>query len=192
MIVLNRNYKKAIIFIHGFQSNAGFWLPYLTYFENYQLIFLNIDFANPESFEKIKFEINNQIETSIEIIAIISHSLGSFLSSFFAFEKSIKQFDICPVGFSLRINKVKFIKSISNKLQLDEQLINNDFDAIENIYYSKTFYKDTDMKYLYIPTSDPFFKYLDSDFPIRIFNGDHFNIQKAIIDIKSHLEKYHN
>ena len=192
MIVLNRHYKKAIIFIHGFRSNSGFWLPYLTYFENYQLIFLNIDFVNQESFEKIKFEINNEIKKSDEIIAIISHSLGTFLSSFFAFKKSVKQFDICPVGFSLRINRTKFIKSISNKLQLDEQIINNDLNAVENIYYSKIFYKETDLKYLYIPTSDRFFKYLDSDFPKKIFNGDHFDIKKAIIDIKSHLEKFNN
>ena len=189
MIVINKEKVKAIVFIHGFYANAGFWLNYIDYFNEYCLIFLNFDFLN-----------NNKIETEKnlfkcivkknghDIIAIISHSLGTFFSSTLMLSKNIIQFDICPIGIGRNVNKSGFINTISLKTNQKEEIILNDLKFIEYQFFNKSFFQNSDNKILFIPDSDNYFNYLDSVFLKVYFSGDHFNISNAIIDIKIQIE----
>ena len=97
MIVLNKDKVKVIVFIHGFYANAGFWLSYIDYFNEYCLVFLNYDFLNNNKIEKEKNLFNCIVKKNgHDIVAIISHSLGTFFSSTLMLSKNVIQFDICP------------------------------------------------------------------------------------------------
>jgi hypothetical protein len=188
MIVLNKDKVKAIVFIHGFYANAGFWLNYIDYFKEYCLIFLNYDFLN-NKIEKEKNLFNSIVKKNgLDIVAIISHSLGTFFSSTLMLSKNVIQFDICPIGIGKNCNKIGFINTISLKTNKKEEIILNDLKFIENQYFNTSFFENSDNKILYIPDSDNFFNYLDSEFLKVYFSGDHFNISNAIIDIKIRLE----
>lgn len=189
MIVINKEKVKAIVFIHGFYANPGFWLSYIDYFNEYCLIFLNFDFLNYNKIEREKDLFNSIVKKNgHEIIAIISHSLGTFFSSTLMLSKNIFQFDICPIGMGRHVNKSGFINTISLKTNQKEEIILNDLKFIEYQYFNSSFFKNSDNKILFIPDSDNYFNYVDSVFLKVHFSGDHFNIRNAILDIKNRLE----
>jgi hypothetical protein len=193
MFVINKDKVKAIVFIHGFYANAGFWLNYMDYFKEYCLIFLDIDFLNKYKYETEKTLFNEILKKNgYEIIAIISHSLGTFFSSTFALSKNIIQYDICPIGIGRNVNESRFVNSISLKTNKSEEIILNDLKLIEYQYFKASFFENSDNKILYIPDSDDYFSYDDSVFLKIHFSGDHFNINNAIIDIKIQLESISN
>ena len=189
MIVINKERVKAIVFIHGFYANAGFWLNYIDYFKEYCLIFLNIDFLNNYKIDTEKTLFNDIVKKKgYDIIAVISHSLGTFFSSTFLLSKNIIQYDICPIGIGGNIDESRFVNSISLKTNQSEEIILNDLKLIKYQYFDAPFFENSDNKILYIPDSDDYFNYYDSVFLKVYFSGDHFNINNAIIDIKIRLE----
>ncbi len=187
MLILNKEKQKTILFIHGFYANAGFWLPYIEYFNDYKLVILNLKVNELNNIEKIIETFKNKSVS--EINYIISHSLGSIFSTKFSFSNKTTLFDICPIGHSKCIDKNNFIYKISTLTGIDLNKINEDFDYIENSYKKKFRSKMIDNKVLLIPDKDEYFNYNASDLSTIFFEGNHFNVLNAIKYIHSFILK---
>ncbi len=190
-IILNKSKSKSIIFFHGFYSSAGFWLPYLSFFIDYKLILFNIDYnviiKSEFSFSKFLEFIEKYI-SSINPSAIISHSLGTIISTKISLISVVPVFEICPVEKANRINTVKFIDDIHKSLGVTKTKIENRIQLLDSFLINL---KPTSIynHIQYIPTSDGIFQYQENTKNCIIFEGDHFNISNAIKDIVFNMEK---
>jgi len=187
--IINRSKPKYIILIHGLFTGAGYWLPYLGYFRNYKLVILNInylDIVNTETYITIIKNIINSLGGKPKFI--ISHSLGSLLSSSLSVDSYSLSIEICPVYCSSRINNDDFIYEIKNRLGLNEcidsivsNLINADIaiqgkKEISSVDFSNIF--------RFLPDNDKYFLYDKSFLNVIYFDGDHFDISCALDKIK--------
>ncbi|MAV65020.1 MAG: hypothetical protein CMG00_07500, partial [Candidatus Marinimicrobia bacterium] len=88
----NKSKKETIILIHGLFGNSGYWLPFLSYFNNFKILVLDINY--PKIFSENSYQINfykffKSILEDDKKYTLISHSMGTVLAQFFP-EKKIK------------------------------------------------------------------------------------------------------
>jgi hypothetical protein len=183
--VYNKSKTDTIILLHGLYANSGFWLSYMSYFKGFKLIVYNIDFETffddvifMSEFEKECHQdyINNRV------VAVISHSLGTVLADLNFSNKSASLFNICPIALGNRVDSSGFISYTSNKLNLSKSRISDNLfkvDRFYNIVKEKLTLKGTNI----IPNNDQYFTYEIPETNAVIFHGDHFEINKAFIDI---------
>lgn len=188
-IILNKSKDKSIILIHGFYANAGYWLSYLPFFRDYKIILLNLNyFSLLNSNDKVKTIFNDlktlQLENRIE--AIISHSLGTIISSFIIYPSIGFHFDICPVSYAFRSDTNGFVNDLNFRINESGNTIRNNLNLVDLLIKETSDYM-MKSSFLYIPNSDQYFKYKSTDNPEFIFEGDHFEIENAISHIITQL-----
>lgn len=188
---LNKSKDKTIIFIHGAYGTAGYWLPYLKSFNGYKIILLDMDYSailnTNNDLDLTKLLLENYISDH-NLVAVISHSLGTNFSNIFNKQNQVLNFNICPMVYSKRINTDNFNIELQSRIKFkDVKLRTNENLTLKLIEDSKGFISDR-IFYL-IPKADEFFIY---DFPCGIqkisFSGDHFDIDNALNIIVNKLE----
>lgn len=190
-IVLNKSKDKSIIFIHGFYANAGYWLPYLSFFKNYKIILLDINYVyllNSDDRISEIIKVINSLNLGGNIKAILGHSLGTIISSFINKQSVSFYFDICPVSYSNRSDTNGFINDIIYRMGETE------FNIRKNLYLVDLLINESKVfrlinSHLFIPDSDKYFNYEYSNNIEYSFQGDHFEITNAVIKISNLLEE---
>jgi hypothetical protein len=190
--IYNKSKDKSIVLIHGAYGSAGYWLPYLHFFDNYKIIVLNMDFSkilNKNEDLIIAKILLQKYQTENNVVAIVAHSLGTIFSNIISNRKNIFIFNICPVAYSKRVNIEKFKVELRAKLNSKNTNIKTSPHLIKNLIEESTRYITNELFY-YIPYMDDYFIY---DFPQNVhlfkFNGNHFDIQNSIFEISSKLNQ---
>jgi surfactin synthase thioesterase subunit len=183
-IVLNKSKDKSIIFLHGFYANAGYWLPYVSAFQEYKLVLLNLDYGSILQSEVLLNQAIVEIEhlaLSINVKAIVGHSLGTIISNKIDL-KGIARYDICPVGYADRIDSNQFISDIHSLVGHSKSEIKNNLELLDQLF-PLLIASNSPNTYKYIPTSDRYFSYHNKGENFVIFDGDHFDVINAIEEI---------
>ena len=189
-IVLNKSRDKTIVFIHGFYANAGFWLPYLTYFKEYKVVLLNINYSvllNSKEQIAVITESIYALRFDNGVVAVISHSLGTIISNFIYYHSNCAYFDICPVAYSNRSDTNGFVNDILFRVGEKEKNIRNNLMLVDLLIYKSKEYLLNNKLFL-IPDSDQYFTYQKTSNCEFIFKGDHFDITNAISHITNVLK----
>jgi hypothetical protein len=189
-IVLNKSRNKTVVFIHGFYANAGFWLPYLPYFKDYKIVFLNINYLKLlNSKEQIALIIENinALNFNDNVVAVIGHSLGTIISNFITKHQNVIYFDICPVAYSNRTDTNGFVNDILIRVDETEYNIRNNLKLVDLLINKSREYMLND-RILFIPDSDQYFIYQQTINREFLFKGDHFEITNAISCITNMLK----
>ena len=182
--IYNNSKNETIIFFHGLYANSGFWLSYIKYFRNFRLIIYNIDYNSFLNDINLISDISHNIynnEDNHKIVAVISHSFGTIFADLIFGKEEFLLFNICPIVYGIRIDSLGFIDYISTKrnvssVEIDDILIK--VDIFVNSIKANLTLNGVNL----IPTRDAYFIY-NSTIPQKIiFNGDHFNIEDAIIN----------
>lgn len=184
--VINSKCPKKALLIHGLYANSGYWLEYLTYFKDYKLIILEIDYFTLQNIQKMIDEVNLLIDTELdgEVDIIVSHSFGTILANGIFSSTFKHSFEICPVYSSTRTGKEEFIKEIRNKLKSSktQEETRNQLkwvDELLKIHQLNLEFKRN--RVLFYPDNDIYFEY-NKNFTseIQYFKGDHFNIHDSL------------
>jgi hypothetical protein len=189
-IVLNKSRDKTVVFIHGFYANAGFWLPYLPYFKEYKIVILNINYSallNSNEQIAVITENINSLRFDDGMVAVISHSLGTIISNFINEHSNCVFFDICPVVHSNRSDTNGFVNDILLRVGETEKNIRNNLWLVDLLIYKSREYI-LNNRLLFIPDSDQYFTYQQTNNREFLFKGDHFDIKNAISYITSMLK----
>ncbi len=184
-LILNKSKDKSILFIHGFYANAGYWLPYLSFFKEYKIILLNLDYnclLNTNDKKSKVIESIQSLKLENNIHAIIGHSLGTIISNFINCPSIKFHFDICPVSYASRINTSGFVNDIRSRINEHEINIKTNLNLVD-LFINES--KDYMLKksILFIPNEDQYFIYKSTTNTAFTFKGDHFDITNAISDI---------
>ncbi len=187
----NKSKKKTIIFIHGLFGNSGFWLPFLTFFNQFKILVLDINYPELFKHDLKKINIKKHCESILkndEEYTLISHSIGSIISQFFCSDKIKTSHEICPVYNVERINNEVFVNQIKarvdlsaieiNKILIDSINFINDNSISENMHINKI---------QYFPLKDQFFIYKNNFDKRKQFVGNHFDINNSILMIMTDL-----
>jgi len=186
--IINRKGTFKVILIHGLFATPGYWLNYLNYFKNCKLAILDIDYNESLNFAGQISDIEILIDKLFngEADFIFSHSLGTILANGISETKFKRSFEICPVHSSKRISQEYFIDNIMEKSSnfYNYDFVNKkltDVDLILKEY--KQNIKPSKKRIVYYPTNDIYFEYdLKTCYELKIFEGDHFVIDNALID----------
>ena len=190
VFTFNKSKKETIIFIHGLFGSSGYWLPFLSYFSEFKILILDINYTKifTESPNKINF--HNFFESILENevnYTLISHSMGTVLAKFFPKKKIKFSYEICPIKNSVKNNKKKFIEEINTLTNFSEEEIRNILGEA-TVFLSNNFSVENKSlnKKQYVPRIDSFFN--DSfNNSVEYFEGDHFNIINSISMINKDL-----
>jgi hypothetical protein len=191
LICLNKSKTQTIVFIHGFYANAGYWLPYLASFKNYRIVLLNINY-NDLLYSNNMIQATNSLFQSIhfgnEVVALISHSLGTVVSNYIDVSLVNNRFEICPVGFSKRSDTAGFVNDIKSRVNQSEKEVVDKLLLVDSLISQSKSHIQNSSSIRYVPTADPYFTYTDMPGNNLSFKGDHFEIDEAIADIASRLD----
>jgi hypothetical protein len=196
--VLNRKGKIKVILIHGLFATSGYWLNYLTYFRNCQIIILELDYYQPLDFDIYIQNIESLVEEKFngEVDFIFSHSLGSVLANGISDAKFKISFEICPVYSSQRIANEDFIGNIMERTgkKLDFNSINKKLLEVDSVLFETTKrILPSEKRFIFFPTNDAYFKYHPlTQYEIRIFEGDHFSIENALSEAFLIIDSYNS
>jgi len=191
--VINKTKPKTAVFVHGLFANSGYWLSYLPYIRDHKLIILNISYQFFDEVSQYVDEVTEIIEQEAGgvVDVAISHSLGSVLTNQLRPGLYRKLFEICPVYCASRRNIHQFIDEIQVRIgqslstfQISEMLERVDLALSEHFSYKENLIGSIK----YYPNADPFFSY-NLMAPSKIFNGDHFEISGAMMQIQDELCK---
>lgn len=177
--------------MHGLFTGPGFWLPYLKYFSNYNVILVDIDYSLVTSIDQLlpdfKLKIEN-ISHSKDIVAIISHSLGTCLSSLLGEDFSKFNINICPIYLGERKNTEQFVEFISRKdTSYNSYKVHKILSEVGDFLHQKAFRVQAMISrstLLFIPDQDQFFSYKIESKDSFTYAGDHFDINDALLKIK--------
>ena len=191
VISLSKSKPRSIVLLHGLFTGPGFWLPYLKHFSDYNIVLIDINYSLmpdvadflPELSQKIK-----KISETKDLVAIISHSLGTFLSALLGENLSKRNIHICPIYISERQCPDQFAQFISARdkaysaddvllvLRKVDEFVRKNMERLKEVEVLSTF--------LLIPDQDPFFRYITDSLDVSFFPGDHFEIDKALLKLK--------
>ena len=186
----NKSKKKTIILIHGLFGNSGYWLPFLKYFNKFQILILDINYPKLflENLDKINFYkfFESILEKEKEYI-LISHSIGTVLAQFFLHKQIKISYEICPIKNSVKNNKKKFIEEINSLTNISKEEIRNILENATVFLSNNLSIENKSLnKKQYVPRIDSFFN--DSfNNNVEYFEGDHFNIINSISMINKDL-----
>ena len=165
--------------------------PLFIFFSDYKLILFNIDYnvivESDFSFSNFLSFIEKHI-SSINPAAIISHSLGTIISTKISLMSLVPIFEICPIEKANIINTDKFINDIHKSIGVTKSIIEKRIELLDSFLIKL---KSTSLNnhIQYIPTSDGIFQYQENSKNCIIFEGDHFNISSAIKNIAFNIEQ---
>ena len=192
VISLSKSKTRSIILLHGLFTSPGFWLPYLKYFSNYNVILVDINYSLVSSIEdfmpdfKVKVE---SISQKKDLVAIISHSLGTCLSLLLGENFSKFNINICPVYLAERQNTEQFVEFIStNDASYSNEDVTEILVEVDAFLHQKVIsvegstFRST---HLLVPDQDPFFSYNTDSRDAMSYAGDHFDINDALLKIKA-------
>jgi len=189
--VFNKSKNKSIIFIHGLFGNSGFWLPFLTYFNQFKILILDINY--PKLFEDYQKDFdfnkyfNSILETDDEYV-LISHSMGTIISQFLSSSVIKISYEICPIYNVERINNDLFVNQIKSRVNLSSTEINKILINSTLFIDDNSASENTSMnKIQYLPFKDQFFMYSKDFNTIKYFDGNHFEISNSLLMIKADL-----
>ena len=175
----NKSKNKSVLFIHGLFSSSGFWFEHLRQFRDFRIILCDIDYEN---FFENPVVCNNYIIDFVNknnLHATISHSFGSAMN--LNIDDAITRINICPITYKSRINSSDFVLEIEKKTKLEKNFIEKMLYDAET--YLKINQQASSMRIAnminFIPKNDSFFTYKGN----ANFDGDHFNIGRAIENI---------
>ena len=189
-ICLSKSKPRTIVLLHGLFTGPGFWLPYLKYFRDYNVVLIDIDYSLisdldkffPEFYEKIQ-----EISETKDLVAIISHSLGTYVSLLLGEQLSKCNVHICPIYISERLHTDQFSELIATKDKMyspnEVLLMLDEVDAFVRknaALVSETSYFSTRR---FVPDQDAFFTYQTISLDVSLFAGDHFNIDNALLQM---------
>lgn len=180
--VINKSKQKALLLIHGLYANAGFWLPYLSELKKYRIIILSIDyisFLDNNCKYKLIEKVLEDMKLENDLIAIISHSLGTIVSQNIRISESTLKIEICPIYFSNRINNELFVDQLTSKISISKNNIRKQLLIVEEVI-NETINSSFQNVVRYIPINDDYFEYILNSKEKIYFEGDHFNIDFAI------------
>ena len=191
VISLSKSKPRSIILLHGLFTGPGFWLPYLKYFRNYNVILIDINYSLVTSIVEFlsdfKLKIEN-ISQSKDIVAIISHSLGTCLSALLGNNFSKFNINICPIYLAERQNTKQFAEFIStNDVSYSSDKVFKILGEVDEFLHQKAFRIETmtfRATHLLVPDQDPFFSYKTESRDSLTYAGDHFDINDALLKIK--------
>lgn len=192
VFTFNKSKKETIILIHGLFGNSGYWLPFLSYFSEFKILILDINYTKIFTENSNKINFHNFFESILENeenYTLISHSIGTVIASFFPKNKIKFSYEICPIKNSVKNNKKKFIREINSLTNFSEEEIRNILGKA-TVFLSNNFSVENKSlnKKQYVPKVDSFFN--DSfNNSVEYFEGDHFNIINSISMINKDLSK---
>ena len=192
IFTFNKSKKETIILIHGLFGNSGYWLPFLTYFNKFKILILDVNYPKlfSQNLDKINFhKFFESILENDKDYTLISHSMGTVLAQFFPQKKVKISYEICPIKNSVKNNKKKFIKEIHSVTNFSKEEIKNILEKA-TIFLSNNLSienKSLNKKH-YVPRKDLFFNdsfYNNEEY----FEGDHFNIINSISMINKDISR---
>jgi len=191
VISLSKSKPRSIILLHGLFTGPGFWLPYLKYFSNYNVILVDINYSLVSEIGnflpdfKLKIE---KISQGKDVVAIISHSLGTCLSLLLGENFSKFNINICPIYLADRQNTEQFVEFISmSDASYSSDEVFKILGEVDDFLQQKIFeveavtFRST---HLLVPDQDPFFSYKTESWNSLIYAGDHFDINDALLKTK--------
>ena len=187
--IFNKSKSNAIIFIHGFYANSGFWLNYFFLFKEFKIILLDINYNEILDLNLNKNDLNQRLkfqQESSNVVAIISHSLGSVISDIWFRDASYYKYNICPITLAKRSNSIDFISYVSDRVKQDHETISNKMDLVDNFLVELR----NDFNYSginYLPNNDEYFQYTPITEKSIEFEGNHFDIENALSQILHQL-----
>ncbi|HLD53073.1 MAG TPA: hypothetical protein VJA82_07210 [Sediminibacterium sp.] len=187
--IFNKSKLNSIIFIHGFYANSGFWLKYFSLFKEFKIILFDIDYNEILDLGLNKNDLMKSLnfqQESNNVVAIISHSLGSVISDIWFRDEKYYKYNICPITFAKRSNPIKFINYVYDKLKQDVETIGKKMDLIDNLLFELR----NDFNYSginYLPNNDEYFNYTIITERCIEFEGNHFDIENALSQILNQL-----
>ena len=191
IFIFNKSKKKTIIFIHGLFGNSGFWLPFLTFFNQFKILILDINYPELFKYDSKKINIKKYCDSILkndEEYILISHSIGTLISQFFCSNKVKISHEICPVYNVERINSEVFVNQIKSRLDLSANEINKILINSANFIDNNRVFENMSMnKIQYFPFKDHFFSHKNNFNNTKKFDGNHFEINNSILMIKSDL-----
>lgn len=186
--ILNKSKPKSLLLVHGLFTSSGYWLPYLKYLKEYRLIILDINYRRVRDIDYYVSHISGIIEAEAAgaVYAVIAHSLGTLIANLLPEFRRQSSYEICPVYCATKRNTNKFIDEIERKINyaMSGSKIRDllaDVDAALTVHDALP--KPMARQLLYLPSADPYFAYhVGHEF--MKFQGDHFNITEAFLDIE--------
>tara|TARA_B110000027_G_C16034006_1_gene262215 strand:- start:4 stop:618 length:615 start_codon:yes stop_codon:yes gene_type:complete len=191
--VFNKSKANTVIFIHGLFGRSGFWLPFLSFFDNYKIVILDINYS--QIFKYGPYRINLELDHGLLLkendeYIVISHSIGTVIAQFFPHGKIKGSYEICPVYDANRINNEGFVSEIQSRIGLPESEISKTLLNSEIFIESSILFFNTLMnKIQYVPSKDDYFEYNKNGKRIKKFDGNHFDILNSISMINKHLKE---
>lgn len=186
----NKSKRNVLILIHGLFGNSGYWLPFLSFFSEFKILILDINY------EKFFSEKHGQTDLHVffelimegkENCILLSHSIGTVLAKTFPEKKVKMSYEICPIRNSIGANKNDFIGEIMSLTSYSKEEIERILKEATTFLSSNMGIKSALMnRKQYLPRNDVFFN--DSvECGDEYFDGDHFDISSAIVMIKNDL-----
>jgi pimeloyl-ACP methyl ester carboxylesterase len=190
-IILNKSKPKTLLLIHGLFTSSGYWLPYLQILKGYRLVILDIGYQPLCDVDYYVGLVGGIIEAEAGgvVDAVISHSLGTMIASRLPEDIRLSSFEICPVYFAARRNTGDFVSEIAGKIKfpMSGDEIRNLLADVDGVLSRYSTAAQTPIRNsVYLPDADLYFSY-DVRSEFKVFEGDHFNIAKAMIDIEGVL-----
>lgn len=184
--ILNKKGSTRVLLIHGLYATSGYWLNYLKWFKNSQILIVDIDYQIPFDFKSYVIELESLVDKVFDgkLDFVFSHSLGTIIANLIPENKFNHSFEICPVHSSSRKNNSNFVDTL-----LQKSIKNNDLESIifklsyidQKLIDIKKNLKFSGKRTVLFPDSDDYFSYENIvKFNLIIFSGDHFDIENAL------------
>jgi len=186
----NKSKKNILVLIHGLFGNSGYWLPFLSFFSEFKILILDINYEKIFTENHARNDLNEFFELIMEgqeNCILLSHSIGTVLAKTCP-EKKVKiSYEICPIRNSVSTNKNHFIGEIMSLTSYSKEEIERILEEATTFLSSNMDIKTASInRKRYVPRIDTFFNDF-GEYGDEYFDGDHFDIINAITMIKKDL-----
>ena len=184
---LSKRREKSIILVHGLFTGSEYWLRYLSYFSEYNVVLIHVEYQKLLELETQMNEFSSELRILLrgkEVVGILGHSLGCLISDMIAQRHDYLNIQICPVQFAVRKNLEGFVASIllKNSKHRESDII----ELLEsvNAYLKRFSFTERDntsgVRKILLPLDDEYFDYFLDIKGFDSFQGDHFDIRHAV------------
>lgn len=178
--IFNKKQETTMVLVHGLFTHEGYWLPYLTLLRDFRLILVGIPYDSDDFDPHLVRAMLAELISKHSAEILVGHSLGSIVVRLV--ESDIKKVLICDIAKEERVATMSLNELIPNFDKITEAQMKN---SLANAKHLLNTVVDCNADIIYTPSKDELFIYsADSN-----FDGTHFEIREAIIDLAARLKK---
>ena len=182
-LTFGQSTNLLIVCVHGFQANAGYWLPFISNlnFQRVKLYVLNINYDSLTETSDVSKYISDLLAaqtSTFDKVYIICHSLGSYAASFIN-QPGLIFIHLAPSFLFSSIDFSGLNEFFDDHLKLEKYIVPFDFDVSVSNHINSFFL---------IPDCDHLFSYkIPSKIIPRTFyvRANHFNIVDHLSDFSN-------